>query len=86
MQAGKLSEDDLTRARVPALEELRKARQSNSYWLTVLDDTDRHPEKLDLARNYEAALKSVTLGDIQAAARKYLSAPKALRLAVGPAA
>ena len=86
LQAGKLSEDDLTRARVPALEELRKARQSNSYWLTVLDDTDRHPEKLDLARNYEAALKSVTLGDIQAAAKRYLSAPKALRLAVGPAA
>jgi zinc protease len=86
LQAGKLSEDDLTRARAPALEELRKARESNAYWLTVLDDTDRHPEKLALARDYEAALKSVTLGDIQAAARKYLSGPKALRLAVGPAA
>jgi len=86
LQAGKLSEDDLTRARAPALEELRKARESNAYWLTVLDDTDRHPEKLALARDYEAALKSVTLGDIQAAAQRYLSEPKALHLAVGPAA
>lgn len=86
LQAGKLSEDELTRARTPALEELRKARESNAYWLTVLDDTDRHPEKLDLARNYEAALKSITLADIQAAAQRYLSEPKALRLAVGPAA
>ena len=86
LQAGKLSEDELTRARTPALEELRRARESNAYWLTVLDDTDRHPEKLDLARKYEAALKSVTLADIQAAAQRYLSEPKALRLAVGPAA
>ena len=65
---------------------MRKARESNAYWLTVLDDTDRHPAKLALARDYEAALKSVTLGDIQAAAQRYLSEPKALHLAVGPAA
>jgi zinc protease len=85
LQAGKLTEDELTRARAPALEELRKARENNAYWLSVLDDTQQHPEKLDLARKYEAALKAVTLADIQAAAKKYLSEPKALKLAVGPA-
>lgn len=86
LQGGKLTEDELTRARTPALEELRKARESNAYWLSVLDDTQQHPAKLDLARKYEAALKAVTLGDIQAAAKKYLTEPKALKLAVGPAA
>jgi zinc protease len=85
LQAGKLTEDELTRARTPQLEELRKARESNAYWLSVLDDTAQHPQKLDLARKYEAALKAVTRADIQAAAQKYLSEPKALRLAVGPA-
>ena len=85
LQAGKLTEDELTRARTPSLEELRKARESNAYWLSVLEDTQLHPEKLDLARKYEAALKAVTLADIQAAAKKYLSEPKALKLAVGPA-
>jgi zinc protease len=85
LQAGKLTDDELTRARTPALEELRKARESNAYWLSVLDDTQQHPEKLDLARKYEAALKAVTRADIQAAAKKYLSEPKALKLAVGPA-
>ena len=86
LQAGKLTEDELARARNPALEELRKARESNAYWLSVLDDTQQHPEKLDLARKYEAALKAITLADIQAAAKKYLTEPKALKLAVGPAA
>jgi zinc protease len=86
LQAGTLTEDELTRARTPALEELRKAREGNAYWLSVLDDTQQHPEKLDLARKYEAALKAITLADIQAAAKKYLSEPKALKLAVGPAA
>ncbi len=84
LQAGRITEDELTRARTPALEELRKARESNAYWLQVLEDTAQHPEKLDLARKYEAALRAVTLADIQAAARKYLSEPKALKLSVGP--
>jgi len=86
LKAGKLTEDELTRARAPALEELRKARETNAYWLSVLDDTQQHPGKLDLARHYEAALKAITLADIQAAAKKYLNEPKALKLSVGPAA
>ena len=84
LQAGGVTEDELTRARTPALEELRKARESNAYWLQVLEDTAQHPEKLDLARKYDASLRAVTLADIQAAAKKYLSEPKALKLSVGP--
>jgi zinc protease len=86
LKDGKVSEDDLARARNPALEELRKARESNAYWLSVLDDTQQHPEKLELARKYEASLKAVTLTGITDAAKKYLSEPNAIRLAVGPAA
>ena len=41
---------------------------------------------LSVRYGQEAALKSVTRADIQAAAQRYLSEPKALRLAVGPAA
>ena len=84
MQAGGVTEDEINRARTPALEELRKARETNAYWLQVLEDTAQHPEKLELVRKYEASLQSVTLADIQAAAKKYLSEPKALKLSVGP--
>src|SRR6185503_1453216 len=86
IKAGKITADELTRAREPELEALRKARESNAYWLSVLDDTDQHPEKLDLARKYEDTLHAITIADIVAVANKYLSEPKALKLAVGPAA
>jgi zinc protease len=81
--AGKISDDDLARARNPALEELRKTRETNSYWLSVLDDTQENPRKLALARDYEAVLEKVTAADISAAASKYLVASKAVSLAVG---
>jgi zinc protease len=86
IKAGKVTADELTRAREPELEALRRARESNGYWLSVLDDTDQHPEKLDLARKYESALHAVTIADIVAVANRYLDDPKALKLAVGPAA
>jgi len=76
LEAGKLTPDDLVRAKNPALQGLRKAQQSNEYWLSILDDAQEKPEKLDLARKYEAALQQVTLPDIAAAARKYLARPE----------
>jgi zinc protease len=83
LEAGQVTADDLARAKNPALEELRKNRQSNEYWLSVLDDAQESPDKLDLARNYEAALQQVSLTDIQAAARKYLARPDVIKLATG---
>jgi zinc protease len=83
LEAGKLAQDDLARAKNPALQELRKAQQTNEYWLSILDDAQEKPGKLDLARKYEAALQQVTLSDIGAAARKYLAKPHMIKLATG---
>jgi zinc protease len=83
LQAGKATADDLERAKNPALQELRKSRQTNEYWLSVLDGAQEDPDKLDLARTYEAALQNVTLADIQAAARQYLGKPHVLKLTAG---
>ena len=82
LEAGKLTEDDLARARNPALQDLRSEQESNDYWLAVLDGAQERPDKLDLARKYEAALRQVTLADIGAAARKYLTRP-GIKLATG---
>ena len=83
LEAGKLTADDLERAKNPALQELRKNRETNEYWLSVLDGAQEDPAKLDLARNDEAALENVTLADIQAAARQYLTKPHVLKLTAG---
>ena len=86
LKAGKLSEDDLTRAREPVLEQLRKSRETNDYWLSVLDDTQQNPAKLDLARNYEPFLRALTAADITAAANRYLNDANAVKVSVGPPA
>jgi zinc protease len=83
LQAGKLTADDLDRAKNPALQELRKTQQTNEYWLSVLDDAQENPDKLDLARDYEPALQKVTLSDIASAARKYLASPRVIKLTAG---
>ena len=86
LKAGNLTEDELTRAREPVLEQLRKSREANDYWLSVLDDTQANPSKLDLARKYEASVRGLTVADIVAAARKYLSDTAAVKVSVGPPA
>ena len=86
IKAGNLTPDELTRAREPALEALRRARETNDYWVSVLDDTDYNPAKLELARQYEPILRQVTAADVAAAARRYLSDANAVRISVGPPA
>jgi zinc protease len=83
LETGKLAPDDLARVKNPALQELRKAQQTNEYWLSILDDSQENPDKLDLARKYETALQQVILSDIGAVARKYLAKPHMIKLATG---
>lgn len=86
LKAGQLTEDDLTRAREPVLEQLRKSRETNDYWLSVLDDTQDNPAKLDLARQYETSLRTLRVADVVAAANRYLDDARAIRVSVGPPA
>ena len=84
MTKGDWTEDDLARAKVPALQTLRKTRETNGYWLSVLDRAQEDPNKLALARNYAADLEGVTKDDIVAVGRRYLDAQHAVKLTVGP--
>jgi len=84
MTKGDWTDDDLARAKVPALQTLRKTRETNGYWLSVLDRAQEDPNKLALARNYGAELEGVTKADIVAAGRRYLDAQRAVKMTVGP--
>ena len=78
------TEDDLARAKIPALEAWRKTRETNGYWLSVLDRAQEEPNKLALARDYGSDLEAITKADIVAAGRRYLDAQRAVKLTVGP--
>ena len=83
LQAGHITPEELERARVPAIENLQKAQQTNEYWLSALDDTAEHPAKLTLIRDYEKDLRAVTAADIAAVTRKYLVPGHMIRVNVG---
>ncbi len=83
LKAGKITADELDRARNPSLQEFEKSQQTNEYWLAVLDGIQEDQHLGDMARNFEAAAKSVQLSDITAAAQKYLTDPRMIKLTAG---
>ena len=80
MKAGKITADELDRARNPAMQEFEKSQQSNEYWLAVLDGIQENPHLADMARKFAGVVKAVALTDITAAAKKYLADPRMIRL------
>ena len=77
-----ISDDELLRARAPAVESLRRSQADNSYWVSQLAEAGRKPETFDEIRSNISDLESVTPADIQRLARQYLAADKAWRLTI----
>jgi len=81
------TEDELDRAIKPILGQLEKTLRDNSYWLgTVMSQSQLDPQRLELARNREADYKSINLTEINALAKKHLSAESVLLVKILPAA
>ncbi|MBB5352225.1 zinc protease [Haloferula luteola] len=78
-------EDELTRARTPMLAELEKSLRDNGYWLgTVLNGSTQDPRRFDLARHRIEDVRSITLDEINALAKKYLNSESALSVSILP--
>lgn len=77
--------DELDRAVKPTLGMLEKTLRDNSYWLnTVLADCQANPNRLPMARDRDSDYKSITLDEINALAKKYLTAESAMLLRIQP--
>ena len=77
-----ISDDELLRARAPAVESLRRSQADNGYWVSQLAEAGRKPGTFDEIRSNVSDLESVTPADIQRLARQYLTADKAWRLTI----
>ena len=77
-----VSEDELNRARRPAVERLRRSMADNGYWLTQLSEAQSDPASLDQTRNNIAVLEAVTAADLQRLAQQYLKPETAWRAEV----
>jgi zinc protease len=78
------TQDELDRAKNPALTAIRESERTNDYWMTVLGRAQERPEVLDWARSRKADIGSISKADIDALAKAYLGANRASRVMVHP--
>ena len=80
-----ITQDQLDRARRPALTAARDARRSNLFWLnSVLARAQERPEMLARARTAEANLAACTPADLTILAAAFLAPDQASRVSMVP--
>ena len=82
LRAAPITPDELERAKRPRVETRRKSLESNAWWLAVLGRVRVEPRQLEAVRTAVSGVEAVTVADVQAAARKYLTDDKAWRLVI----
>lgn len=77
-----ITEDELTRARAPRIEALRRSMAGNEYWLGQLTDVAAEPDAVTQITTNLSDMEGFTVADIQAAAQRWLVDGKAWRASV----
>ncbi|MFM5953028.1 MAG: M16 family metallopeptidase [Novosphingobium sp.] len=79
-----VSDDVLLRAREPMLEGLDNVLKTNSGWLTFVDRAQTEPDRIDRYVKSRERLQAVSPAEIQALAKRYLTADGAVEVDVLP--
>lgn len=72
---GELTQAELDNARTPTLARIDDNRATTSWWYGVLNGSAREPHKLHDALAWEVDYRDMTLDEVKAAARLWLSGP-----------
>lgn len=80
-----VSPDELTRAKAPIIEEIKRSQQTNGYWLESLRGAQTDPRRLDRIRGSIDGYQSITAGDIRSIATAYLKQETFWRMKILPA-
>ncbi len=71
--SGDLTAEALERARRPIIDGGQSREITVGWWMDTLDDSWAHPDKLDSARTWQSDFSGITLADVEAEARKWLT-------------
>ena len=73
-----VTEEELVRAKQPALTAITQSARTNAYWLgSVLSGAQEQPERLDWARTRQSDTESITAAELSALAKQFLDPAKA---------
>ncbi|NTG47248.1 insulinase family protein [Agrobacterium rhizogenes] len=79
-----VSPDELTRAKAPMIEEIKRSQQTNGYWLEGLHGAQIDPRRLERIRSSINGYQSITAQDIRAIATTYLKPETFWRMKILP--
>ena len=78
--------DELSRAKGPRIEEIRKSRETNGYWIATLSGAQDDPRRLDAIRSELPSMERITAADVRKAAQQYLRDDAQWKLEITPSA
>ncbi|MEM6915390.1 MAG: insulinase family protein [Verrucomicrobiota bacterium] len=80
-----ITEDELERAKKPQITSIEEMRRTNRYWLgSVLESSQEYPERLDWSRSFVEDYKSITVDEVNALAKEYLTEDKQVSVLIRP--
>ncbi len=85
LRTKEISADELARAKKPRVDQIEKARETNSYWLSELAGAQADPRRLEATRAIISGTERVTAADVQRAAQAVLKDENMWKLEVRPA-
>jgi zinc protease len=77
-----VTEDELNRARLSSIEQIRRSQAGNGYWLNALKGVQTDPTQIEAIRTAISDLEAITPADLQKAAQTYLQPDRAWRAEV----
>jgi zinc protease len=94
LAAGGITDKDLDQVRIPIVSKAADRRESQAWWLAAMDGSAHDGKALKNLLTYDDDMRSITLDEVKAAARQWLSAqplaaralPQTTASAVAPAA
>ncbi len=84
LRAAPPSEDEMDRAKRPRINQRIQAQRTNAYWVAALSGAHGDPRQLDAIRELVPGAEKVSAADVQAAAKRFLTADGGFRLIVQP--
>jgi zinc protease len=85
LAAGKVTQEELTRALEPTLTSIKDMVRTNRYWLeSVLIDSGRHPQRIEWSATILSDFAAIKTEEINALAAQYLQPDKAAEVLLLP--
>lgn len=80
-----ITQDELDRAKKPNIVSIEEMRRTNRYWLgSVLESSQEYPERLDWSRHFVDDYKAITVDEVNALAKEYLTGDSQVTIMIKP--